>query len=130
MEEISLLHSELEKLSDLYNPFIVVLDFIFALERGNFVKEDKQWVYRPENFVTLDIHSQFRHNVTICLRGNPHEFAELPHLPLKRARNGYSRCKVEDVLQLDAALSYIRTAHELRKRGPSRIQKERKIVET
>ncbi len=125
------LHSELESLDELHNPFIVVLDFIFALtggNLGNFTKKGTQWVYEP-NFVTFSIHSQRARNVTICLRGNPHEFAQYEHLPLASAQHGYCRCKVESVLQLDAALVYIRRAHELRSKGRHRDQKEQRIVE-
>ncbi len=125
------LHSELESLGNLHNPSIVMLDFIFGITDGNlgsFTKRGTQWVYEP-NFITLSIHSQRANNVTICLRGNPHEFAQYNHLPLTPAQHGYCRCKVESVLQLDAALVYIRRAYELWSKGRNRIQKEQKIVE-
>lgn len=117
------MHEELEKLDDLYNPFVVVYDFISSLHRGNWEKKGTQWVYDP-NFVTFSIHYQRAHNVTVCLRGNPHEFIPFGHLPLKPAQSGYSRCKVESVNQLDALLCYIRRAYEIWTEGRTRAQKE------
>lgn len=43
------LHTELERLDELYNPFLAVLDFIFALSRGslsNFTKKGTHWAGR------------------------------------------------------------------------------------
>ena len=124
------IQDELLKLPIIGEAFIHVLDFISALESGEFVKEGTQWVYRPRNFVTISVHSQRARNITICLRGNPSEFAAFKHLPITSALNGYSSCKMTEIDQLDAVLCHIRRACELSTRGRSRIQKVLKIVET
>ena len=124
------IQDELLELPIVGEAFIHVLDFISSLEEGDFVKEGTQWVHRPRNFITISIHSQQAHNVTVCLRGNPQEFAQFEHLPLRPALAGYSRYKMEEIGQLDAALCYIRRAHELSVRGRARTQKTMKIVET
>lgn len=109
--------------------FYPVWDFIKALEEGQFEWESSQWVYRPNNFITITVHYQRAHNVTVCLRGEPEEFPQFTHLPMQKAQNGYSRFKMEEILQLDAALAYVRRAHELSKRGRSRVKKTVKIIE-
>jgi hypothetical protein len=124
------IQEELLELPIIGEAFIHILDFISSLESGEFVKEGTQWVYRPRNFITITIHSQQARNVTVCLRGNPQEFAQFEYLPLRSALAGYSRYKMEEINQLDAALCYIRRAHELSLRGRSRTQKALKIVET
>ena len=106
VSQLADLHSELER-SHLGYEFITVLEFIFSLEKGDFTKKGTSWVYDP-NFVVLSIHSKIASNVTIDLRGNVYEFPQFSHLPLVNAQNGYSRCKVEGVFQIDAALLYIR----------------------
>jgi len=127
ISQLTELHSELER-SHLGYEFITVLQFIFDLQKGDFTKKGRSWVYDP-NFVVLSIHSQITSNVTIDLRGNVYEFPQFSHLPLVNAQNGYSRCKVEGVFQLDAALTYIRYVHKFWKEGADRIKRERKIVE-
>jgi len=127
MENLNLLHEELAKLEIGFD-LTPLLDFIFRLEDGDFTKKGSSWVYEP-NFVVLNIHSERARNITLDLRGNVFEFPPFAHLPLAQAQNGYSRCKIEGILQFDAALVYIRYAHKFWKEGRDRIKRERKIVE-
>lgn len=100
---------------------LALLDFVRAIHPGEFELKGNSWIYRPDNFVTMDVHWQRANNLTLSLRGAPKEFDVRDCLPLSYGMGRvYSRCKIERPDQLDAASSYIRRALELYQRGRSR----------
>ncbi len=126
---ISDLHSELENFPELFDSFIVLIDFISDLEPGHFVKSETQWTYDP-NFLALTFHYKRKHHIVAYVRGRPSEFAEMKHLPLESVRYGsYSKCYVENVTQMDALLFYVRRSHELWSKGKGRTGTRQRIVE-
>ena len=126
---ISNLHSELENFPELFDAFIVLLDFVRDLEPGHFVKSESQWTYDP-NFLAFTLHYKRKHHVVVYVRGWPSEYAEMKHLPLESVRYGsYSKCYLESVSQIDALLFYIRRSHELWSKGRGRKGTRQRIVE-
>jgi len=125
------LEDEISKLDGIRHVGLALLDFSRSILKGNFELEGNYWVYRPDNFVTFDVHWKRANNITLSLRGAPSEFEALDCLPLKTGMGGvYSRCKIERADQLDAAASYIRRALELYQRGRSRDLKHPRRIET
>jgi hypothetical protein len=124
------IYEELDRLdSTLNHAGITIIEFVQGLAGGKFLKEERRWVFRPQNFVTLTIHAIRTSNITITLRGNPEEFAPLSQIELKQDRNGYSICKLESIMQLDAVLFHVRRAHKLWLLGKQRSQKRLRVVE-
>ncbi|GAA0405364.1 hypothetical protein GCM10009133_12490 [Cocleimonas flava] len=124
------IHEEIKELKYLAITGFALIDFAESIsDGGKFELNNKRWVIRPKNFVTLQPHWKQTLNIAISLRGNPHEFAELTELPLKEGMSGYSECKVTLPTQLAAATFYIRRAKELYTKGNRRIQKQQILKE-
>ena len=124
------LEAEIQQLPSISQLGLALSAFVRAIHSpGEFVHEGRSWVYRPDNFVTFDIHYQRARNITLSLRRAPTEFEQIPSLPLTAGMGYvYSRCKIERADQLDAAAYYIRRALELYSRGRSReLKKEVRI---
>lgn len=124
------IYEEMKELKFLAITGFALVDYAESIsDDGKFELSNKRWVIRPNNFVTLQPHWKQTTNVAISLRGNPHEFAELPELPLKEGMSGYSECKVTLPSQLAAATFYIRRAKELYTKGSKRVQKQQRLTE-
>ena len=125
------IQDEILKLRSISNTGLALVDFVRSIHpKGDFSQETKSWVYRPDNFVVFDIHYQRANSITLSLRGSPSEFQHYEILPLSLGMGHvYSRCKIENPNQLDAASYYIRRALELYKRGRTRPHKEEKRIE-
>ena len=135
-------HQELENFPELYDTFSsVVTSFIFHKSGGNLnslIKKGDSWVCDP-NFVTFRLHyklanktgDESKRNITVDLRGNVHEYASehFPHLPLQPAQNGYCRCKVKSLSQLDGLMFYLGRAYELYSRGSTREKLSQNVIE-
>lgn len=61
---ISDLHSELENFPELFDSFIVLIDFVRDLEPGHFVKSESQWTYDP-NFLAFTFHYKRKHHIVV-----------------------------------------------------------------
>src|SRR5438445_795244 len=122
------IEQEIQQLESISPVGLALVAFARAIHpTGDFVLESRSWIYRPDNFVTFDIHFQRANNITLSLRGGTSEFDEYPLLPLTIGMGHvYSRCKIERADQLDAASYYIRRALELYQRGRSRPHKKQK----
>ena len=69
------LEQEIRKLSGIDTIGHALMDFVVAIHPGgSFVQEERSWVYRPDNFVVFYVHFQRANNITLSLRGAPHEF--------------------------------------------------------
>jgi hypothetical protein len=87
---------------------------------GQFVKEGRKWIYRPNNFVTFE--SQPRKvGILLTLRGTPAHFRERAETfgfkdeyikNLDRERSAYSRYPVRSPGQLLAAAQFIKWAFD------------------
>ena len=127
MDALKQLHEENGQMSPLEAGLIFCKDYITRLEEGEFERAESGYIYRP-NFVALTLHYQRAFNATFTLRGNSQEFYRFPHLELTNAQNGYSRCRVEQIIQFDALFFYIRQANDFSHKGPSRIQNPRPVI--
>jgi hypothetical protein len=127
MDALERLHEEIGQMSPLEAGLTFCIDYITRLEQGDFEYTDSGYIYRP-NFVALALHYQRAFNATFTLRGNPEEFYKFPHLELTKAQNGYSRCRVEQIIQFDALLFYIRQANDFFHKGASRIQNPKPLI--
>ena len=87
---------------------------------GQFVKENRKWIYRPNNFVTFEVQPRKR-GVLLTLRGGPEQFksrAEAFGLQeewvkrLDRDRAAYSRYPVRNPGQLLPAAQFIKWAFD------------------
>jgi hypothetical protein len=106
-----------------------IVSFASSLEPGAFTFVSDQWVYRPENFVTMKVQHARAKSLRFSLRGNPHEFEADPVLTLKAGQAGYSTCVLDDPRQLAACLNYIQRAHTVYNRGRTRRQTTPQTVE-
>ena len=125
------LEDDIKKLKGITRVGFSLVDFIRSIHPGEFQLEGNYWVYRPDNFVTIDVHWKRANNITLSLRGAPTEFVTHAGSPLTYGMgNVYSRCKIERADQLDAASYYIRRALELYQRGRSRPIRRPRTIES
>ena len=86
---------------------------------GEFIKEGRKWIYRPNNFVTFEVQPR-KAGILITMRGGPEQFrprAEAHGLlieygNLDRDRSAYSRYPVRNPGQLLAAAQFIKWAFD------------------
>ena len=127
---IFVLHRELENFPELFDPFVLLIDFVGKLETGHFTKGKSGWWTYSRNFISLSCYYKRSHHITVSLWGRTWEFLELEHLLLGRSRGGsYSKCKVNSVSQMDALLVHVRRSHALWSEGRGREKRSLKIVE-
>lgn len=129
MNTQSVLLSELNQLKGISEGAVALMKYAMALSSSEFEHEGQRWVFRPENFVTFEVHCQRSNNLTVTLRGDPSEFQTKAELPLDRSMNGYSAFKLTENGQLEAAFSYVRRAKELFDRGRTRDKKTPQVIE-
>jgi len=112
------------QLDDINHCGLALLQYAATLpgnEYKQFENKNGRWVCDP-NFVNFQVHYKRKNNIPISLRGNPAEFEKHDELPMKPGMAGYSECSFESRSQLFAAVSYIRRAWQIYKKGRSRRQ--------
>lgn len=124
------LYAELRQLGELEPLGIALARFVRALDpKGTFRREGKQWVNRPDNFVTFSIHYKRTKNFVLSLRGHtaqykePAEKAGLTDAWLNDLEHGmreYSKYRITSAAQLLAAAFFIRVAFDYPSRGRRR----------
>jgi len=94
--------------------------FAVALSGSQPVRENKQWVFRPNNFVAFLIQPR-KGNVKVSVYGSKSQFGNAGSLILKKGReNCWTSFAVERPTQLANAATCIQTAFDLsnfQKRG-------------
>ena len=95
-----------------------ILDFIDEISQisqaeshWEYTEASKRWVYRPKNFVALEVHAE---HITFYFYGMPDELGSMPGLTLVHDRGSYSRCRISSPEQVDALKHYLKKAHDLR----------------
>ena len=84
------IEQEIQQLRSISSIGLALVAFTRAIHpKGDFTLESRSWIYRPDNFVTLEVHFQRANNITLSLRGITTEFEEYPVLPLT---SGHGAC--------------------------------------
>ncbi len=107
------IEDEVSKLTALQNVGLALVQFVYSLEKGQFVKNTTDWVYEPSNFVAFgfpkrrpeQIRLQFRQPNPIYL-----EEQDAKLLPLFDGRFHHYKCLITTPRQLACAAKYIELA--------------------
>jgi len=122
---------EADRLESLSHTCKALAEFAQAISGSTFQREGKQWVARPDNFVTLTIQYARAQNIAVSIRGNPNEFRTDPALSVevKPGMAGYSSFSIEHVRHLAGAADCIERAWTIFQRGRTRQRTQTQVVE-
>lgn len=104
---------EIVKLPTLKHVGLALIEFIYSLEKGTFVKKTTDWIYEPSNFVAIGFPVRRPEQIRLQFRQTyPHylDKADEELLPLYAGRFNHHKCLVTSPRQLACAAKYIELA--------------------
>src|SRR2546423_1153245 len=101
------IESEMLQLGDLQYVGMALLQFVWSLSSGEFVRSSAAWIYRPNNFVGFEIRHKRTKKLNVLTRPVrvPDDVKEL--LRNWQGPLGYLRLEVDSPRKLGAACVYI-----------------------
>lgn len=110
------IQEELKHLPKLAATGQALVDFAQSLcPIGAFQFERTQWIFRPQNFVTVKVRYKRVYCIELSLWGDSRDFRQMKHNAVLEVKDGfrsYARAKVDNPRQLKAAAVFIETAFE------------------
>jgi len=111
------IEDEMIQLGELQHVGMALLQFVRSLERGNFVKSSKTWLYDPYRFVGFEIRLQ-KKKLNVLVRDKVFDLISDEHrkvLPCYRGGNWSARLEITSPRQLHAACEYIVISRQARR---------------
>ena len=109
------LEDEISKLPTLKNIGLALVQFVYSLEKGKFVKKETDWIFEPSKFIAFgfpkkgdeQIRMQFRQFYAHYFDKNDEQI-----LKLYDGRFHHFKCFITDARQLACAAKYIELSHQ------------------
>lgn len=108
------LEEELKNIPKLTAIGLALAQFASSLTEGEFIRKEKKWVYRQDNFVAFTIQYARAKNIAVSLYGNFRDFKKDSVLDIASGRPyNYIEFRISEPRQLAAAANYIQRSFEL-----------------
>jgi hypothetical protein len=104
------IEQEMIKLPALKNVGLALVEFVYSLEKGAFVKKSTEWIYEPSKFVAFGFPKKSPEKIRMQFRQfYPHHEnkKDLEMLNLFDGRHHHFKCLITSPRQLACAAKYI-----------------------
>jgi len=107
------IEDEMLKLPTLKHIGLALVEFVYSLERGQFILKTTDWIYEPSNFVAFGFPKRRPEQIRLQFRQFfPHyrDKNDEQLLPLYAGRFNHCKCLITSARQLTCSAKYIELA--------------------